>query len=83
MRDHEDYDEEFDDRPNDADIQAYVREQPLDKEIGDLIEYMAAQSPSFRCWVLEAKVEWLEERLQELLEEDQLPRTLKEIRSPK
>ena len=56
MREQEDYEEEFDDRPNDTDIQAYVREQPLDKEIGDLIEDMAAQSPSFRCWVLEAKV---------------------------
>lgn len=38
----------------------------MDKEIGDLIEDIAAQSPSFRCGVLEAKVEWLEERLQEL-----------------
>ena len=71
MREQEDYEEGFDDRPNDADIQAYVRGQLLAKEVGDLIEDMAAQSPSFRCWVLEAKVEWLEERLQELLEEDQ------------
>ena len=83
MSEQDNYEEEFDDQPNDADIKAYVRGQPLDKEIVDLIEDIVAQSPSFRCWVLEAKIEWLEERLQELQEEDQLPRTPKELRCPK
>ena len=41
VREQEDYEEKFDGRPNGADIQAYVRGQPLAKEIGDLFEDIA------------------------------------------